>query len=182
MEAPAPSGEARRAVARGAFIVDGETVTWRCETCDAVNPLSAHLCAVCAAPFSQIAKEPEPEGPERDPGTAALVSVFFPGAGHAYLGDWGGAIARAVLSLWVSFVFLFSAFQRDVPGTLPIAITFGFSTLVLWLVSAHDAFRSASGYGHLVLLKGRRFLFTTVGLLGVMMLMMVASALSAQSS
>jgi hypothetical protein len=58
---------------------------------------------------------------------------------------------------------------------------FGVVAFVLWLISAHDAFREARNEGAQALLKGRVFLWVTLGLLGFLFTMIVAAGLSARS-
>jgi hypothetical protein len=122
---------------------------------------------------------PEPEREDKDPNTAALVSLFFPGAGHAYLGMWGEAIARGVVSVWAVAVALIAAFAGEQASGRLITILFGFAAFALWGVAAHDAFREARREKDRVILKGRGFLFLVLGLLGVLMLIVVGSALNA---
>lgn len=179
--APAPPPpSAAVGTTHGAFTVREHGVVWTCDRCDTENPLDSPVCEVCGTSFAEV-MSPKVERPERDPGTAALVSLFFPGAGHAYLGMWGQAIARGVLSLWVLFVVLVSVLQRGAGSTL-IAVTFGLAAFALWAVAAHDAYREAQDQGSAVLLKGKVFLYLVLGLLALLMILLVGAGFSGRSA
>ncbi|MFP5352514.1 MAG: hypothetical protein ACLGIB_08130 [Actinomycetota bacterium] len=163
----------------GAFAVREQGVVWTCDRCDNENPLDSPVCAVCGTSFAEVMRPPV-ERVERDPGTAALISLFFPGAGHGYLGMWGQAIARGVLSLWVLFVVLVSLLQRSGGSTL-IAGVFGLAAFGLWAIAAHDAYREAQHQPGAVILKGKVFLYLVLGLLGLLMILLVATGLSGRA-
>lgn len=173
--AAAPPSLAAVGTTHGAFTVREHGVVWTCSRCDTENPLDQQVCVVCGTTFAEVVR-PKEKRPERDPGTAALVSLFFPGAGHGYLGLWGQAIARGVLHAWVLFVVLLSVLQRG-PGSGPVALVFGLAATVLWGVSAHDAYREARHEGGLVLLKGKVFLYLVLGLLVLLLVLLVSSGL-----
>ncbi len=174
-----PPGTSEGGVRRGAFIVGRDGISWTCRRCEVVNPFDARLCSVCGATFAEVLREPPRERPERDPGTAALVSLFFPGAGHGYLGLWGQAAARGILSGWVVLVTLFAAAQR-VSGSSIIAISYGLAAFALWGVASHDAYREARGEPQAVILKNKHFLHVVLGLLGMLMVIVFAAALGAR--
>jgi hypothetical protein len=88
---------------------------------------------------------------KRDPGTVTLMSLFFPGAGHAYLGLWPQAIARGVIG-----------------------------ALVGWALSAHDAYREATGRRYAVILKDRGFLFVVLGILLLLTAMVIVTLAAAR--
>ena len=163
---------------RGAFRVKEDGVVWVCSRCEAENALEVEACRVCGSTFAETVR-PKVERPERDPGTAALLSLFLPGAGHAYVGLWGQGIARAVVSVWVIVVLLVAFLQRGDPGTSLIAIVFGLVAFALWGVAAHDAYREARREETLVLLKGRAFLYVVLGLLVLMLILLTAAGLRA---
>jgi hypothetical protein len=158
--------------------VAGDGITWSCGRCDAVNDLGESNCTVCGTPFADVLREPGPGRRERDPGTTALLSLLCPGAGHAYLGLWGQAVARAVVSAWVALVVLFAALQGGARA-LPSILVFGAAAFGLWAVAAHDAYREARGEGDATVLKNRHFLFLVLGLLGTQVGLMVVSAVGA---
>jgi hypothetical protein len=161
----------------GAFNVRAEGITWACKWCETRNPLAEQTCSVCGAGFGEILKE-EKQQVARDPGTVALVSLFLPGAGHAYLGQWGQAVARAVISLWALLVCFFAGVQGG-RGML-LAVVFGVIAFSLWVIAAHDAFREASGSPALALIKSHHFLYLVLGLLGLQISMVFIVALSAR--
>lgn len=163
----------------GVFEVEeGGSVTWRCSQCATTNSLDDDACTACGTSFVTTMKPDEARGPERDPGTAAMLSLFMPGAGHGYLGLWGQAVSRAILGLWVSGMVLLAGLQ-DGAGSGLIAIVFGAASFGLWIVTAHDAYREASHNPRAVILEGRTFLGTVLGLLLVLLGMLVVSGLRA---
>ncbi len=143
-----------------------EGIVWTCARCATANPLAASACSVCDASFADTVRRGDAPGtPQRDPGTAALVSLFLPGAGHAYLGLWPEGTARAIISLWAVAVVFVAAIEGSGSAGVLIAVVFGVAALALWMVSAHDAYRAARGEGRHVLLKGRMYLYVVLGLL-----------------
>ena len=167
-------------VERGAFRATSGEITWTCAVCEEVNPLEAIVCSVCGSAFALTVGPEGPERPARDPNTTALISLFFPGAGHAYLGLWGQAIARGVMSVWVAATALVAGITNG-PNAAALTVTFGLAALALWLVAAHDAFREARGEHAFVLLKGRRFLWLTIVLLGIMFLTLMVGFVGANA-
>lgn len=166
---------------RGAFKVTEGGIVWRCVRCESENPVDTSVCGICGAPIADTLRPPEPERPQRDPNTVALVSLFFPGAGHAYIGMWGQAIARASISIWVVFTALMGAIQKDIKGGVLLAVVFGLAAFALWAIAAHDAYREARRERSLVILRGRRFLYTVMGLLGLLFILLVGTALTART-
>ncbi|CAN5213254.1 hypothetical protein BH20ACT22_BH20ACT22_12450 [soil metagenome] len=165
----------------GVFRVEeGGGVSWQCSQCSTTNSLDADVCTACGTSFVTTMKPDEPIGPERDPGTAAMLSLFMPGAGHGYLGLWGQAVSRAILGLWVSGIVLLAGLQEGAGSGL-IAIVFGAASFGLWIVTAHDAYREAGHDSGAVILKGRTFLFTVLGLLLMLLGMLVVSGLRAST-
>lgn len=150
---------------------------WECTLCQTENPLDRQFCSACDAPFAETLRPPAPERPQRDPNMTALVSLFMPGAGHAYLGMWGQAIARGTISIWVVFTALIGAIQ----GSVMLGAVFGIAAVALWAVAAHDAYREASGAPSAVLLKGRTFLYVVLGLLLLLMVMLFLGAMQARA-
>jgi ribosomal protein L40E len=162
----------------GAFSVAGKDISWTCDRCDTDNELSAQVCRVCGTGFGDTVG-PAPEKPQRDPNTVALVSLLYPGAGHAYLGLWSQAIARAAMSTWVVAVALVAALQKGVPGSAAIVVLFGLTAFALWALSAHDAYREAAEDPRGVILRPRMFLFLTIGLLFLLFLSLIVAGISA---
>jgi ribosomal protein L40E len=162
------------------FQVTEEGIKWVCQTCSTLNDLDVFACTVCGATFADQVR-PKVERPARDPSKAALFSLFFPGAGHAYVGMWGQAVARGVLSTWVLLVALVGILDNDVPGSLAMATVFGLVGLALWVIAAHDAFREATNDTGRVLLRGRRFLFVVLGLMALLFVAMFVALMAARN-
>ena len=129
---------------------------------------------MCGTRFADVMRPPE-DVPERDPNNAALYSLFFPGAGHWWLGLKGQGVARGVLSTWVVLV----AILGGAAGSMLLAGAFGIVAFGLWGVAAHDAYREARKEPALVILKGRSFLYLVLGLLMLMVVLLVAAGLRA---
>lgn len=182
---PAPAGAAptettpavRPGVERGAFRSTEEGIFWQCSSCENENRLEEQACTVCGTAFAQSIKPPAPERPQRDPGTTAIVSLCFPGAGHAYLGMWPQAVARGVISVWVALMTLFFAIGGK-GGSAPVAMLFGATAFGLWLTAAHDAYREANGETAQVLLHGRRFTYVVLSLLMLLLASLFLTAFS----
>lgn len=175
-EAPAPEAPpaegVKPGVQHGGFRSTEEGILWRCSSCDTENRLEEAACTVCGTAFAEAMRPPAPERPGRDPGTTALISMLFPGAGHGYLAMWPQAIARAVINVWVLAMALFFA----VGGSTPVALMFGAAAFGLWATAAHDAYREANGEARDVILQGRRFTYVVLSLL---MLLLAALFLTA---
>jgi hypothetical protein len=105
-----------------------------------------------------------------------MISLFFPGAGHGYLGLWGQAIARGVISVWVVLTALIGAVQ----GAAMVAVVFGVAAIGLWLLAAHDSYREALNEPNAVILKGKLFLYLVLGLLVLLFILLFSTALSAR--
>lgn len=181
---PVDIGERRAGSGPGGVVfsvAQGGDVSWACSKCATTNSLDTDACTACGTSFVATMKPPDRQGPERDPGTAAMLSLFMPGAGHGYLGMWGQAVARGVLGLWVSGIVLIAGLQ-DGAGSGLIAIVFGVASFGLWAVTAHDAHREASHNPGAVILKGRAFLYTVLGLLAMLLCMLVISGLRASTA
>jgi hypothetical protein len=162
------------------FEVDGTAVTWRCGVCEARNPLEAKACSVCGAEIALGLHTPPREARRRDPGMAALLSLFMPGAGHAFVGLWGQAAARAVTSTWVVCMALMFAFEQG--PTAAVTLLFGAVAFGLWALAAHDAHREAAGDSASVILRGRAFMFVFLCLVGLSVVAVFVSAFAALGS
>ena len=162
----------------GGFRSTEEGLFWRCTSCETENPLAAPACTVCGTTFA-AAMRPAPEKVERDPGTTAMISLFFPGAGHAYLGLWPQAVARGVISVWVALMAVFFAVGGR-GASAAVGALYGLVAFGLWLVAAHDAFREANNEPGQVLLVGRRFTFLVLGLLVLLLASLFFTALTSR--
>lgn len=172
----APGGSAAAVAQRtsGAFTITEAGIVWTCTRCETVNPLDASVCSVCGTTFADVIR-PSEDRPERDPNTVAMYSLFFPGAGHWYLGLTGQAVARGVLSVWVVLVAVLAA----IAGSVLMGVVFGLAALGLWIIAAHDAYREARRESAAVILKGRTFLYLVLGLLLLMVVLLVAAGVQA---
>jgi hypothetical protein len=181
VEPPAPQrtiDPAAVGTKRGAFKVTETGVTWTCGRCDTENSMEAAVCVVCGADLATTLRPPEPERPQRDPNMVAMLSLFMPGAGHAYLGQWPQGVARSVVQLWVLATVVIGAVQ----GSPLVWLTFGAASFGLWVIAAHDAYREATDKGRGVILQGRMFLWLVLGLLGLLLLVVVATAMRAPNA
>lgn len=175
----APVGSPGTAPNEAGIRATGGGLVWACARCGADNPLAAMVCSVCDAPFADLFREAEPARPARDAGKAALMSLFMPGAGHAYLGLWGEGIARAVLSTLAGSAFFAGAIGGGGAQRLLVAGLFALVSAALWGVTAHDAYREAQGQTGSVILRGRAFLWVVVGLLVALVVALVLPAIGA---
>jgi hypothetical protein len=163
------------------FQVTEDGITWACSVCGTVNDFELLDCEVCGAPFAKTVL-PEEEKPQRDPNMAALASLLLPGAGHAYIGHWGQAIARGVISLWAIMVVFVAALQRGAASSNLVMVVFGIVATGLWGVGAHDAYREARGEKSLVILKGKAFFYLVLGLILLLIMLLMSAALKANGS
>lgn len=149
---------------------------WECSSCGTDNSLEETFCSVCGTTFADTVRPPGPERVQRDPGMTAIWSLVFPGVGHAYLGMWGQAVSRGMVSVWVTMTALLTAIQAE-NGLPMVTIVFALAATGLWIVNAHDAYRQASGDERSVLLKGKVFLYVVLGLLTLLIVLLVGTAL-----
>lgn len=161
------------------FKVTDSGISWACRMCETENPLAVSTCSVCGSTFAQTLKEPEEKVIQRDPGTVTLISLFLPGAGHAYLGLWPQAIARAMISFLVVAVTVLAAVA---PGSQSKALAgvFFMVSFGWWAVTAHDAYREATHRHYAVILKDRSFLFVVLGILLLLTAMVVVTLAGAR--
>ncbi len=181
--APKPHGSGARVSAppgvettRGPFTVSERGVTWTCATCGSVNPMETEICSACGSTLHRTLS-PDDGGPrkQRDPRLTAMVSLAYPGVGHAYLGMWGQAIARVTIATWM-LAAVIAGLSVEAAGARVLAVVFVLIAVGMWGVSAHDAFREAQNQQRLTILKGRAFLYLVVGLLALLFLQLFLGA------
>lgn len=143
--------------------------------CDGANSIEASVCSACGSPLAATLNPPKPRVAPRDPGLVALYSLLLPGAGHACLGLWGQAVARAVTTAWVLSIASIEAWGRG-PASPPAAF-FGLVSLLLWVGAAHDAYREAKQDPGAVVLGDRSIAYLVVVLLALSGAAVVMSAL-----
>lgn len=145
---------------------------WTCPACGERNPIEAVRCAVCATPFARLFEEPEPVS-GIDPQMAAIWSLVLPGLGHWKVGSHLDAIARLVLFAWTFgtlAVLLAARFGKGGMGaTFPLFVLFLAAATALYVLSAIDAHRIASGNDPLV--SSRVLLWSSAGLIVLSVLM-----------
>jgi ribosomal protein L40E/uncharacterized membrane protein len=151
--------------AGGAIEVEGGRLAWTCPVCDARNPIEANECSTCGTPFSRLLEEPT-EQPDVEPQTAAVWSLALPGLGHWKLGRRTDAVARFAMFGWAFgalLVLLVSRFGKGALGpTFPLFLLFVGASLMIYVLSAVDAYRLASGDPPVV--SSRALLWTSAGL------------------
>src|SRR5919204_3058082 len=145
---------------------DGSALaTWPCPTCGAQNPIELDLCAVCGTSFAQLLRQEE-RRPSISPRDAFLWSLTFPGIGHAKAGRGPDGIARGtlfVLTFGLALIIVISGVHSaPVLGVVALLLV---SALAVYLGSAVEASRIASGEGPLV--SARALLWATVALIMV---------------
>jgi hypothetical protein len=149
----------------GAIEVEGGMLAWTCPVCKTRNPIEVNACSACGTPFGRLLAEPEAP-PGIEPQTAAVWSMLWPGLGHWKLGRRTEAVARLVMFAW-SFgalvVLLVSRFGKGGLGpTFPLFALFLGASLMIYVVSAIDAYRLAAGDEPLM--SSRTLLWTSAGL------------------
>jgi hypothetical protein len=158
-------------IKRGAFEVTETGIQWTCRVCESKNSIDVQVCAACGAPFAETVRTQREDEIKGDPNMAALYSLFFPGAGHGYLGLWGDAIGRGIISVFVVGVAV-AGFLSDAPlvGASFALLAFGF-----WIIAAHDAFREASHQPGQVIIRTKHYGFVMLGILAVLFLMLMVT-------
>lgn len=157
--------KAIRGTTGGSIEVEGGTLAWTCPACETRNPIEANECSVCGTPFGRLLAEPQ-AAPEIEPQTAAVWSMLWPGLGHWKLGRRTDAVARIVIFGWAFgalLVVLVSRFGKGGLGpTFPLFALFLGASLMIYVVSALDAYRLAAGDAPVM--SSRALLWTSAGL------------------
>lgn len=162
---------------RGPFVVTETGVVWRCPSCESINPIDVEICTGCGTLLRSVVAPTEDRRPERDPRLTVFVSLAFPGVGHAYLGMWGQAFARAAIAA-LAIAAAIAGVTLDAAGSRAMAVIFAFIALAIWGVSVQDAFHEANRKSRSVILKGRMFLYVTLGVVGLLFLQLALGAAS----
>jgi hypothetical protein len=162
-----------------AFLVGTDGIRWACKKCETVNSIETDVCSVCGMSFADLLRPPAPDKPKRDPNTVALISLFWPGAGHGYIGQWGQAIARGVMSFLMLAVTAVSFAQGGAGG---MATIFGGIAFSFWAVAAHDSFQEASNAPNKVILRPKYFLWFVLGVLMLMVGSILVQGLEASAA
>lgn len=121
---------------------------WPCAVCDSRNAIEADVCAFCGAPFGKTLERSEAR-PRVEPMTAFTRSLIFPGLGHKALGRGLEGFVRTVLFVWTvgtaAMLWSSGSAEGGLGGAAPMIMLFGVSALFVYLVTAVDAYRGASG-------------------------------------
>ena len=157
--------KAIRGASGGAIEVEGGTLAWTCPVCENRNPIEANECSVCSTPFGRLLAEPK-AAPEVEPQTAAVWSMLWPGLGHWKLGRRTDAVARFAMFAWpfgALLILVVSRFGKGGLGpTFPLFVLFLGASLMIYVVSAMDAYRLAAGDAPVM--SSRALLWTSAGL------------------
>ena len=177
----APERPATVTAERGGLEIEGGRAAWTCPACEARNPIEASVCETCGTPFARLFQE-EDEGPEMDPQSAAVWSMVFPGLGHWKLGRKADAIARFAMFGWSFGALMVLVVSRIGKGgfgpTFPLFVLFAFASVTIYVLSAVDAYRIASGEEPLV--NSRTLLWASAGL--VVLSVLIASFVTLPSA
>lgn len=149
--APVPASEAEPA--------------WPCPVCGNLNLIELNLCAVCGTSFARLFQDAEP-GPRVSPRDAVVWSLALPGLGHWKSGRPLDGMVWMAISLWtvgtVVLMLLSRTGSSGLGPTVPLLVVFAAAIVVLWVTSALDAHRIASGVRPLV--TSRALLWGSVAL------------------
>jgi ribosomal protein L40E len=168
-------------VEHGGLEIEDGHATWTCPACEARNPIEASVCSTCGTPFAQLFREDD-ERPAMDPQSAAVRSMVFPGLGHWKLGRRADAIARFAMFGWsfgALMILVVSRFGKGGFGpTFPLFVLFAFASATIYVLSAIDAYRLASGEEAIV--NSRTLLWASAGL--VVLSVLIASFITLPSA
>lgn len=142
--------------------------TWPCPTCEHTNPIDRDLCEVCGTAFADLFRQEE-RGPTVDPRTALLRSLLFPGLGHRALGRGPDGVARGVLFLWTFGTTILILLSGPTGPVFGLFAMYGLLSLVIYTVTALEAYRMAEGGGPIV--SSRVLLWGAVSLVLLSVLM-----------
>jgi hypothetical protein len=176
---PDPEPDPTRATPNRARPVDGAegaVPTWPCPTCGTQNPIELDLCSVCGTSFGQLFREAA-AGTTVSPRDAFLWSLTFPGVGHAKAGRAPDGIARGTLfTLTFGLALVIVTSGVSTPPVFGVVILLLGSALVLYLGSAAEAYRIASGGSPFV--SARTLLWATVALIMISVALLAMSVVT----
>lgn len=154
-----------------------EGIDWRCQRCETWNPVELLSCTVCQLPIDGVTKNPGPP-PGLDTKEAVRASWLVPGGGQWMLGQRGRAATRgSMCGLWLLGIILFALSADGSARALLPVIVLLVGIAVIWVLSAIDT-RTVIAGGSRELLDSRMFLRIVVGVIGGVLLTMVAAAMA----
>lgn len=163
---PAPSRES-------GFRRVGDELQWACPQCGQFNAIEDTTCVVCGTSFVERFRADEAPPQPRNWNQALAMSAIAPGAGHLAVERYGSGLARLVLFLtWVAGAILLGGGGGG--GSLRAVAPLLIGAFVLWAGSLVDLQRLRDGQDEL--LVGRRLLWLVLGVLGLLGLALVTSA------
>ncbi len=122
--------------------------SWPCAICDSRNAIEADVCAFCGAPFGKTLERSEAR-PRVEPMAAFTRSLIFPGLGHKTLGRGLEGFVRTVMFVWTvgTAVMLWSSGSSEggLGRAAPMVLLYGVAALLVYVVTAVDAYRGAAG-------------------------------------
>ena len=156
---------AKPAAATPPALAQPSRAAWPCPVCGNRNPIELDACATCATPFGRGFDEPKPP-PKISPREAAIWSLAFPGLGHLRCGRGVEGFGRAILFVWATGTTAILFASRSGKGGLgsigPLLVLFVVAALVVYAMSALDAYRLAAGASAVV--SSRALLWGATGL------------------
>ncbi len=153
---PVASSSGERELASNVISLErpGKEPSWPCPSCGHQNPIELNDCAVCGTSFAKLFREEEEATRDVEPAAALLWSALLPGLGHWMLGRRLDGVARMVLFAWTAgttvVLFLSRSGKGGLGSVASLVLLFLGSAAILYLVSALDAYRIASGEAALV--------------------------------
>ena len=168
---PAGTRGAAQATSEG-FRRVGDELQWACPECGQFNSIDDPACVICGTAFVDRFRTEEPPEPPRNWNQAFLLSAVAPGAGHLAVGRYGSGWARLVLFFtWIAGAILMGGNGGAGRAVLPLLL----GAAVIWAVSLLDLRRLQEGRDEL--LVGRRLLWLVLGVLLLLGVALVSSAL-----
>lgn len=168
---PAPAQEDGQAAAAPSSELKESAAGWLCERCDTPNPLEATECSVCGTSIYRSFGHESDGVPTTTP-ESALLWAIVPGLGHAKAGQ---GVLGFSLGLLIVITIVFGALFGSSDGTRSLGLLLILIGVGLWLVSALDAYRWATGEGANVWLRPRVVTVLAAVIIGFMLLAFVVT-------
>lgn len=178
---PSPSGpsvEEPVDTADGRFRRTDEGLDWRCQVCGEWNPIERSTCHICGAGFGRGLEEPDDGLRDVSESTVLVASAAVPGLGHILMGrPTTGAARLATWLLWLvgGLWLMFEA--RGAGGSVVPSLPLLLGAVVIWVLSPVDAVLALRGSDQ-ELLRPRVFLWLVVGVIALLLMTFLASAVT----